>query len=104
MFFTITVLRTSAVIRLCVFGDLDLGTAGQLDRAINEALRAEPVSVLVDLAATTFCDCAAVTVLLAGQRNAGAHAVDYQVINPTGISLRVLQLLDLHEQLTTRSG
>lgn len=102
MIFTISSQRTATAIRLCVAGELDVSTVGQLDRAIDEALRSRPGSLLVDLAGTTFCDCAAITALLAGQSNAIARDVAYQVVNPTGISLRILQIFQLDSVLTTR--
>jgi anti-sigma B factor antagonist len=101
--FTITVQRTATVTRLCVTGDLDIGTTGQFDRAVSEALRTRPGSLLVDLAATTFCDCTGITALLVARRAAVAQDVAYQVLNPTGVCLLALRILDLQSLLTTRT-
>ena len=103
MTFAITVQRTATVTRLCVVGDLDIGTAGQFNHAVHEALRTRPGSLLVDLAATTFCDCTGITALLIARRAAVARDVPYQVINPTGICLLALRILDLQSLLTTRT-
>lgn len=103
MNFAITVERTPLAIRLCVAGDIDLGTAGRLDYAITDAVDAGVSRLLVDLAATTFCDCAGVSALLEGRRHAVAHDVAYQVINPTGTALAVLRILGLEHLLTTRT-
>ena len=99
----ITSHRSTACIRVSVTGDLDMATTPQLDRAITDALTARAGGVLVDLAATTFCDCAAITTLLVGRRHALAGDVSYQVINPTGICLKILKILHLHTLLTTRT-
>jgi len=104
MIFTIATLRTSMVIRLCVTGDIDMSTAGQLGIAINDALGTGAGILLVDLAGTTFCDCAGITALLIGRRDATAHDVAFQVINPTGVTLTVLQISGLHSLLTTRTA
>ncbi|MFI7541945.1 STAS domain-containing protein [Actinoplanes sp. NPDC049599] len=101
--FRITSNRSRDGIRLCVHGEIDMGTAGQLNRAIAAALSTGPGSVLVDLSATTFCDCTGVAVLLTGRHAALAGHVDYQVVNPTGISLKVMRLCGLETLLTTRT-
>jgi anti-sigma B factor antagonist len=101
--FSIISRRSDEGIRLCVHGELDLGTAGQLNRAIAAALDSDAGSVLVDLGATTFCDCTGVAVLLTGRQAALAGHVGYQVVNPTGVSLKVLRLVGLEKLLTTRT-
>jgi anti-sigma B factor antagonist len=103
MIFTVTAQRTAMMIRLCVAGEIDTSTAGQLGAAITNALGAGISGLLVDLAPATFCDCAGITALLAGRRAAVAHDVTYQVINPSGIVLKVLQISGLHGLLTTRT-
>ena len=101
--FSITSDRSSDRIRLCVHGELDMGTAAQLTHAIATALSTGPGSVLVDLSATTFCDCTGVAVLLTGRHAALAGHVGYQVVNPSGISLKVMRLCGLETLLTTRT-
>jgi hypothetical protein len=61
--------------------------------------------VLVDVAATTFCDGAGIAPLLTARRDPLAHAVDvgWQVINPTGIALTIPQILDPNILRTTRT-
>jgi len=103
MNFTIDVERIASVIRLCVIGDIDLSTVGQLDRAITEALRAGAASLIVDLTATTFCDCTGIAALFAGRRTAAAHGIAYQVINPTGLPAKIMLILDPQNLLTTRT-
>jgi anti-anti-sigma factor len=101
--FSIACRRSDEGIRLCVRGEIDMNTAGHLDRAIAAALSTGAESVLVDLTATTFCDCTGVDALLTGRRAALDGHVGYQVINPTGISLKVLRLVGLETLLTTRT-
>ena len=99
--FSITSRRTGEGIRLSVHGEIDLGTAGQLNRAITDALHSDAGTVLVDLSATTFCDCTGVAALLTGRDAALAEHVGYQVVNPNGISLKVIRLVGLEQLLTT---
>jgi anti-anti-sigma factor len=99
--FSITSSRSDQGVRLCVHGEIDMGTTGQLNRAIAAALSSDAGSVLVDLTATTFCDCTGIAALLTGRRAALAGHVGFQVVNPTGISLRVLRLVGVETLLTT---
>ena len=99
--FSVTSTHSRDGIRLCVNGEIDLGTAGHLNRAIAAALSTAPGSVLVDLSATTFCDCTGVAVLLTGRRAAVAGHITYQVVNPSGTSLKVMRLVGLETLLTT---
>ena len=100
MRFSIASHRTAASTRLCVSGELDMSTTPWLSRAITDAVAAGSVRVTVDLAATTFCDCAGITALLACRREALARDVAFQVVNPTGICLQNLRILDLYTLLT----
>jgi len=92
--------RTSTTVRLDLIGEIDLSTAAVLSRAITEALDTGADGVVIDLDGTTFCDCAGITALLNGRRDALARRVSYQVRNANGNPLRVMRALGLHTMLT----
>jgi anti-anti-sigma factor len=102
--FSVTSERSGEGVRLCVNGEIDLGTAAHLNRAIAAALSTRPGSILVDLSATTFCDCSGIAALLTGRHAALAGQVGYQVVNPSRISLKVMRLVGLETLLTTRAA
>ncbi|MET3421739.1 anti-anti-sigma factor [Actinoplanes tereljensis] len=99
----ITSRSTATSVRLNVSGEIDLDTAGQLDDAIAAVLGTGADRLEVDLSGTTFCSCAGITALLNGRREAVARQVGFEVVNATGIPLRVLQLTGVSSLLTTRS-
>jgi len=92
--------RTSTTVRLDLTGEIDMSTAASLSRAITEALDTGAEDVVIDLDGATFCDCAGITALLNGRRDAMARQVGYQVRNANGNPLRVLRALGLHTMLT----
>jgi anti-anti-sigma factor len=103
MILSITADHIDTTVRLNVSGEIDMDSVPALSRAIGSALSAAG-TVLIDLDATVFCDCAGVSALLDGRRHALARQISYQVINPNGIPLKVLLLLGLHALLTTRTA
>ncbi|MEV7626013.1 STAS domain-containing protein [Actinoplanes sp. NPDC089786] len=100
--FSIISRPTTAGIRLAVNGEIDMYTAGHLGRAMAGALRTGAAELLIDLALTTFCDCGGITTLLSARHDAAGRTT-FQVTNPTGLPLRVLQTLGVYALLTTRS-
>jgi anti-anti-sigma factor len=92
--------RTSSTVRLDLTGEIDMSTAASLARAIAQALDSGADDVVVDLEGATFCDCAGITALVDGHRDALARQIGYQVRNANGNPLRVLQALGLHAMLT----
>lgn len=93
--------RTATTVCLDLIGEIDMSTAASLSRAITEALDAGADDVVINLDGTTFCDCAGITALLNGRRDALARQARYQVRNAHGNPLRVLRALGLHSMLTT---
>ncbi len=82
-----------ATITLGLAGDIDLATEPALWDAIEKAVTADGVGlVVIDLAETTFMDCCGVTALLRGARLAAGQGRRLRAVNPTGIPLTVLQL------------
>ncbi|MGX6607036.1 universal stress protein [Micromonosporaceae bacterium Da 78-11] len=100
---TIETHRINGAVRLDLRGEIDMDSAPALVQAITDALDAGAGEVVINLQAVTFCDCAGITTLLVGHRDALARRADFRVINPTGSPLRVLVVLDLHTLLTSRA-
>jgi anti-anti-sigma factor len=96
--------RTATTVRLDLTGEIDMSSAAQLSRAIAAALDTGAGEVVINLDGTTFCDCAGITALLNGRRDAMARQVGYQVCNANGNPLRVLRALGLHTMLRTSTG
>ena len=103
MTLTIDTRSSGGITRLHLTGEIDLSTAAMLSQATRDALVPGPESIIVDLAGITFCDCSGFTRLLTGRSEVLARGVAFQVVNPTGCPLRIMQLLDLHSLLTTRA-
>ncbi len=82
-----------ATITLGLAGDIDLATEPALWDAIEKAVTADGIGlVVVDLAETTFMDCFGMSALVRGARLAAGNGRRLRVVNPTGIPLIVLQL------------
>ena len=82
-----------ATIMLGLAGDIDLATEPALWEAIEKAVTADGVGlVVIDLAKTTFMDCFGMNALVRGACLAAGNGRTLRAINPTGIPLMVLQL------------
>jgi anti-anti-sigma factor len=82
-----------ATIRLGLAGDLDLATEPALWDAIEKAVLADGITlVVIDLAETTFMDCFAMRALVRGARLAADNGCRFRATNATGIALIVLQV------------
>jgi anti-sigma B factor antagonist len=103
MILSIDTRSAGGITRLRLAGEIDLSTAALLSQATTDALEPGPDSIIVDLADITFCDCTGFTWLITCRSAALAHGAAYQVVNPTGCPLRVMQLLNLHSLLTARA-
>ncbi len=84
---------------LCLAGELDMRTAGQLDRAVDAS--ATPGARLrLDLAAVSFCDSAGLSALVRADRALTAAGGRLLLVNPSARVRRVLDLTGLTEVLT----
>ena len=82
-----------ATITLGLAGDIDLATEPALWDAVEKAVTADGISlVVIDLAETTFMDCFGMSVLVRGARLAAGDDRRLRAVNPTGIPLIVLQV------------
>ena len=89
------------VICLGVSGDVDMASSAALDTAIQEALTAPGVKrVLIDLSKVTFLDSMGINTLVQTHRRAGDQNVNLQVVNPSTVALRVLDLAGVREFLS----
>lgn len=84
---------SDSTVRIVLAGELDLGTAPTLGRALLDAVTTPGVRLVeVDLAAVRFLDCATIAALVGGHNAARAHWVTLHVVGATGAPLRVLRL------------
>jgi anti-sigma B factor antagonist len=78
--------------RIAVSGEIDLGTAPQLESAIADALSAAPEQITVDLSDVGFIDSTGVSVLVRSAHQGEQSGVAVRVHGAHGIVARVLQV------------
>jgi anti-anti-sigma factor len=89
------------VICLDVSGDLDMASSEVLDNAIRQALTAPGLKrVEVDLSKVAFLDSMGINTLVQGHQLAGDQDIKLQVVNPSQMALRVLDLTGVREFLS----
>ncbi len=82
-----------SIATLSVSGDLDLASRPLLIAAIDEALdHAAARGLVIDLAATTFLDCAGIGALVHGRNLATERGLCYEIRNATGLPFKLLKL------------
>ena len=89
--------------RVRVIGDLDLASAPWLKVAIGRVDEAPEHTVIVDLAALTFCDCAGLTTLLDGHHALRAEGGAMIIVNPPPSTLKLLTITGLDQQFDIRA-
>lgn len=77
---------------LLLQGELDIATQTDLRAAIDDALRAGRVDLVVDLNGTTFIDSTALGVLIAGRRKAHAAKGSFTILCEQPRVLRVFEI------------
>jgi anti-anti-sigma factor len=78
-----------------------MASSPALDSAIREALTAPGVTrVLVDLSKVTFLDSMGINTLVQYHQRAGDQGINLQVVNPSMMALRVLDLAGVREFLS----
>lgn len=80
-----------------VTGELDLGTAGQLDDALTVAAAAQDGPLIVDLAELTFCDSAGLAVFVRTQNRMADQGRRFVLAQPGPIVSRILELSGLDQ-------
>ena len=89
------------VICLGVSGDVDVASSSSLDNAIREALAAPGIKgVLVDLSKVTFLDSTGINTLVQDHQRARDQNINLQIVNPSTMALRVLELTGVLEFLS----
>ncbi|MFC0509093.1 STAS domain-containing protein [Micromonospora costi] len=82
-------------------GEVDLSTADDLSRAIEDAVAGPATTVTVDLGDVTFLDSAGINVLLRGRRLADERGTSYHVTNARGMVGQLLRMTGVWDHLTT---
>jgi anti-sigma B factor antagonist len=76
--------------RIALSGELDIGTASQLRRAVAEALAQGHTDVLVDLTETTLLDSTGLAALIHAARDVEAASGTMRVVSPPGSEARLV--------------
>ncbi|MFC7530050.1 STAS domain-containing protein [Actinoplanes sp. GCM10030250] len=88
----------SAMVRLCLAGELDRMTAEQLQQLVIQVLDGEaPATLELDAADLSFLDSSGIRSLLACRRSAEASGSRLVVTNPARIPYQVLEITGLLE-------
>lgn len=84
---------------VCVAGEVDLATAGDLQRTLEAVVTVEQQTLIVDLAAVEFFDCAGLRVLTQLQPTMEATGGHLSVINARPLVAQLLALGQLDHLL-----
>jgi anti-sigma B factor antagonist len=82
--------RTDDMARLELHGELDIGTAPQLEEAVDEVLGAGCREVVLDLGPTTLLDSSGLGALIRAARAVDARKARMAVVSPPGSEARVV--------------
>jgi anti-sigma B factor antagonist len=72
--------------------EIDMATAGALGEQVAAALAPGVQAVIADMAATTFCDSAGITMLIRAKKQATARGAELRLLLPDPNVLRVLKI------------
>jgi anti-sigma B factor antagonist len=97
--FEITVTWHDGVVVVGVAGELDMVTAPRLTESIQDTLRNEPSSVIVDLTDVEFLASAGMTVLIAAHDHSG-ESVQFAVVADGPATGRPMHLIGVDTLLT----
>jgi anti-sigma B factor antagonist len=91
----------NGVVWLRLIGELDLETVETLHASIEREIDAHPPKqLIVDLAGTAFCDSTGISALMDARAAATGRGVSFQVMNPSGITRRTMQVTGVLHVLT----
>jgi anti-anti-sigma factor len=76
-------------------GEIDVSSANVLRHAANEAVEAEPRSVVIDLSGLTFCGSTGLVALMDVRQHADSRGVGFGTAGGRPIMLRVLEITGL---------
>ena len=95
----------AAEVVLCLDGEIDMLTAGQLSAAVNAVLADDgPSRVVLDMAGITFCDSQGLGTLVVLSRRAASAQSVLVLTNVADFLLRVLEVTGLRSALMIRNG
>jgi anti-sigma B factor antagonist len=92
------------VVILALQGDLDIARTPPLQVAINEALRAQPAAMVIDLCGVTFADSTALALLLSAHRRATQRGIPLQLACHGDRILELLALTRLDREFNIQSS
>ncbi|TDC37608.1 anti-sigma factor antagonist [Micromonospora sp. 15K316] len=96
--------RETDAVTVVARGEIDLSTAGDLQREIEAAVAGPASAVTVDLGEVTFLDSAGINALLTGRRFADDHRKPYRVTNAQGMVRQLLRLTGVWDHLSAPAG
>jgi anti-anti-sigma factor len=85
---------------LALLGELDLGSAPELERELREIEATKPRRILIDLRSLDFIDCAGIALIAQAQRSAHAAGHRLALRSGPGQVRRLFQLTGLVERFT----
>ncbi|GAA4968840.1 STAS domain-containing protein [Actinoplanes utahensis] len=92
---------TDGVIHVSVTGELDMATAGDLQKVLRQATtRSGTTRILVDFAQVGFCDSSGLDVLDRAYGEAAAKQIPLRMVNPPPMVRRILDLVGMLDTLT----
>jgi anti-anti-sigma factor len=97
--FRVDVTREDDAVRVCPVGELDLSTVDQLRARIDEAMAAGAAHVILDLRKTTFCDSAALHLVVEADMNAARNGTRFAIIAGPPAVQRIFEVTGLCRHL-----
>jgi anti-sigma B factor antagonist len=82
--------QTDGAARMELQGELDIGTASELEQAVEQALEAGCREVVLDLSGTTFLDSSGLGALIRAAREVDARQATMSVHSPHGSEARLV--------------
>ena len=92
----------NAVVTLA--GEIDIGTAPRLTAAVESALEAQPMRVILDMSAVTFCDSQGLGTLVVLNRAATRSRSMLVLTDLTDFLDRLLHVTGLYQAFTIQGG
>ncbi|MFJ3234264.1 STAS domain-containing protein [Streptomyces sp. NPDC086787] len=90
------------MVRVGVFGDLDLDTGPDLCAVLTECLAQGPARLAVDVSAVPFCDSSGLTALVKARERARNAGAEFVLVGARPPVLRVLVMTGLDVVLNVR--
>lgn len=99
-YFSVEMLRAGSPARLCLNGELDLGSAHLVSDALMELEVAQIDPVVVDMASVSFMDCSGLSVLVGAYNRACRDDRELVITNPQPAIRRIFALTGCSHLLT----